>query len=219
MFPDYSHRFGFEGKAGNYLLLEKFSLPHPATYLLESIGDWKQRYSLNAPPPLPYPFVIKNDQGGCGFGIFLIKNHKDLEQALDFIQTQGGKFVLQEFVDHGGKDLRVVLIGSQVKTYWRCQEKTGEFRNNVGKGATIDLHGDPQLTALGIDAVMKLKQCSGINLAAVDVMFVRKTRKPLISEINFVFGRKGVGGTLAFRKLFDIAARNWLASIGLNQPI
>ncbi|MBI9074504.1 MAG: hypothetical protein JEZ02_03755 [Desulfatibacillum sp.] len=181
--------------------------------------DWYAKHGDDSNLPLPYPFVLKNDQGGCGFGIFLVANNQDLQHALCFLKKQGGRFVIQQYVDHGGKDLRVVMVGDQVHTYWRCQETPGEFRNNVGRGASIDPKGDPALTTAGVDCVLKLKRLSGINLAAVDIMFDKKEKKPLISEINFVFGRKGVGGTPAFRKLFETAARDWLKSLGLNQPI
>lgn len=216
IFPNYSNRFGFEGKAGNFLLLDKFGLPRPKTLPFESVNDWRRRFPDPDRPPLPRPFVLKNNQGGCGFGIFLITNQDELDQALVFFQRQGDGFVAQEFVDHGGKDLRVVLIGDMVKTYWRCQNTPGEFRNNVGKGALIDLEGDPELTAKGVECVKDFKDSTGVNLAAVDVMFDQNRKKPLISEINFVFGRKGVGGVTAFRNMFDAAAVQWLKSKGLR---
>ncbi|WP_028313300.1 ATP-grasp domain-containing protein [Desulfatibacillum aliphaticivorans] len=216
IFPNYSNRFGFEGKVGNSLLLNKFGLPHPKTLLFESADDWRRKFPDPDRPPLPRPFVLKNNQGGCGFGIFLITSQDELDTALDFFQKQGGGFVAQEFVDHGGKDLRVVLIGDMVKTYWRCQKTPGEFRNNVGKGALIDREGDPELTAEGVECVKGFKDRTGVNLAAVDVLFDQNKKKPLISEINFVFGRKGVGGVTAFRSMFNAAAVQWLKGKGLR---
>ncbi len=223
IFPDYSCRFGYEGKAGNFQLLKQFNLPHPSTFQYESVKDWQDRHPANQNLPLPYPFVIKNDEGGCGFGIFLINSSQDLSLALNFLRSQeeksSGGFVIQEYVDHGGKDLRVVLLGDQFLTYWRRQDNPGEFRNNVGRGASIDPDGDPGLTSTGVEVVLDLKKRTGINLAAIDVMFDKIAQQPLITEINFVFGRKGIGGTIAFRQLFNQATRDWLQTKGLNPPI
>ena len=212
IFPDYTNRFGFEGKAGACRLLEKFNLPHPGTVVYESVDHWRETHSHGA-LPFPFPFVMKADEGGGGWGIFLVKNQKEIEPCLEFYgdkkKNPNRKFIAQEFVDHGGRDLRVVLIGSRAITYWRVQNEPGEFRNNVGRGASIDHHGDPELTQSGLELALELRKRTGINLAAIDILLDKNERSPLIGEINFLFGRKGVGGTKLFREIFSEEAKAW----------
>jgi len=52
---------------------------------------------------------------------------------------------------------------------------------------------------------------TGINLAAFDVLFDRSQPEPqpLLSEINFLFGRKGLGGSLSFYGLLNQAVHQW----------
>jgi ribosomal protein S6--L-glutamate ligase len=93
-----------------------------------------------------------------------------------------------------------VVIGTSLYPYWRCQPDPAEFRNNVGRGASIDYNLDPDLREKGVACVRLFCEKTGINLAAFDLLFDRSRPdpEPLLSEINFMFGRKGVGGSARF---------------------
>lgn len=55
---------------------------------------------------------------------------------------------------------------------------------------------------------------AGINVAGFDILFnrTRNSDTPLFLEINYYFGRRGLGGSLRFYELFEQAADRWLAS-------
>jgi ribosomal protein S6--L-glutamate ligase len=86
----------------------------------------------------------------------------------------------------------------------------------VGRGAIIDHEIDPDLKDQGVSCVDHFCKKSGINLAAFDVLFDRSQNspKPLLSEINFLFGRKGLGGSPRFYRLLNEAVRQWIDNIG-----
>jgi ribosomal protein S6--L-glutamate ligase len=215
LFPDYTYRFGFEGKYANIHLFRRFTAPHPETVCYESVDDFKVRHDKNKESHLPFPFVLKGDEGGGGWAVFLVRDRHELRQGLkrlaDVSVHATRRFIAQAFVPHQGRDLRVVVIGNIIKAYWRCQRDPGEFRNNVGRGAVIRHHLDPELTAKGIQCVSDFCSKTGINLAAFDVLFDRSRPQPepLLSEINFVFGRKGLGGSERFRELLNEAVQEW----------
>lgn len=169
---------------------------------------------------MSFPFVLKGDRGGGGWAVFLIENEQDLMMRLDILNNGSlhptRRFIAQEYVPHGGRDLRVVVIGKTSKAYWRCQHKAEEFRNNVGRGAVIDYELDPELREEGVNCVEEFCSKTGINLAAFDVLFDRsqKSPKPLLSEINFLFGRKGLGGSPRFYELLNEAIRRWIDNLG-----
>jgi len=218
LFPDYTHRFGFEGKYANIQLFRKFTAPHPETSCYESVDDFKVRHDENKEPRLPFPFVLKADEGGGGWAVFLVRDRHELRQRLSSLADVGRRFIAQAFVPHEGRDLRVVVIGKIMKAYWRCQNDPEEFRNNVGRGAVIREHLDPALTAKGIRCVSDFCSETGINLAAFDVLFDRSRPQPepLLSEINFLFGRKGLGGSERFRQLLNEAVGEWARRPGLH---
>ena len=94
-----------------------------------------------------YPLVLKGNEGGEGSLVFLIESPRDLQDKLDLLlgssfRDQG--FVLQEFIDHGGRDLRVVILYDQLFAYWRVQPDPSQFRTNQRQGGEIDPGGDPQ---------------------------------------------------------------------------
>lgn len=215
LFPDYTSRFGFEGKYGNIQLFRKFNASHPDTTCYESVEDFKLRHFKNDKPLMPFPFVLKGDRGGGGWAVFLIRNQHSLVKGLDILGDgrlhPTKRFIVQAFVPHGGRDLRVVVVGRITKAYWRCQYKPGEFRNNVGRGAVINYDLDPEVKGKGIRCVEDFCSKTGINLAAFDVLFNRSQPKPepLLSEINFLFGRKGLGGSPRFYDLLNQAVRQW----------
>ena len=215
LFPDYTNRFGFEGKYGNIQLFRKFHVPHPETTCYKSVEDFKLRHFKNHERLMPFPFVLKGDRGGGGWAVFLIRNEHDLMTRLEILSDEylhaTRRFIAQAYVPHGGRDLRVVVIGSIIKAYWRCQHKPGEFRNNVGRGAVINYHLDPELTEKGMSCVEDFCSKTGINLGAFDVLFDRSRPKPepLLSEINFLFGRKGLGGSPRFYDLLNQAVQQW----------
>ncbi len=221
IFPNYACRFGFEGKYANIQLFRKFDVSHPVTTCYESVEEFSARHFMRHEPLLPFPFVLKGNEGGGGWAVFLVTNQRELTERLQVLANTNRhptkRFIAQAFVPHGGRDLRVVVIGKHVKAYWRCQCDPEEFRNNVGRGALVVHHLDPELKSKGIRCVTDFCSKTGINLAAFDVLFNRSEEdpEPLLSEINFIFGRKGIGGSERFHRLLNQAVQAWIQDIGM----
>ena len=64
----------------------------------------------------------------------------------------------------------------------------------------------------------KLEADTGINLAAIDFIFdfSQPDPEPLFLEINYVFGRRGLGGSMNFYHLLSEALQQWLAEHGFD---
>ena len=91
---------------------------------------------------------MKGNEGGEGSLVFRIESARDLEDKLDRLRgasVRGQGFVLQEFIDHGGRDLRVVILYDQLFAYWRVQPDPFRFRTNQRQGGEIDPGGDSKL--------------------------------------------------------------------------
>jgi ribosomal protein S6--L-glutamate ligase len=220
VFPNYDLRFGLEGKVGDALLFEYFQVPHPRTL---AFGDRESFHQAFPDPDLAsvllsgYPLVLKGNEGGEGSLVFLIESPRDLQDKLDLllgssVRDQG--FVLQEFIDHGGRDLRVVILYDQLLAYWRVQQDPFRFRTNQSQGGTIEHGGDSRLKEKAIKSVERFCRRAGIQVAGFDILFNRKRDPdtPLFLEINYYFGRRGLGGSLRFYELYEQAADRWLAS-------
>jgi len=220
VFPNYDLRFGLEGKVGDALLFEYFQVPYPRTLVFRDRESFHNAFP--DPDLLPallsgYPLVLKGNEGGEGSLVFRVESARDLEDKLDLlhgssVRDQG--FVLQEFIDHGGRDLRVVILYDQLFAYWRVQPDPSQFRTNQRQGGEIDPGGNLRQKNRAIMAVERFGRRAGINVAGFDILFnrTRNSDTPLFLEINYYFGRRGLGGSLRFYELFEQAADRWLAS-------
>jgi ribosomal protein S6--L-glutamate ligase len=213
-------RFDVPGKLGQARLFQKTGVSFPATQGFRSVCAFRQRHGKNS--PLKYPCVFKFDWGGEGEGVFLLKTDQELDACLRRAEQfePGGQrgFLLQEFVPHGGRTLRVVVIGNKLYSYWRRQEEPTKFGTNLRSGAVIDYESHRQQQEAGKAAVMAFCSKTGLNLAGLDLLFHEEKYEtcPLFLEINYYFGRQGLGGSLRYYELFEKAVARWLHDMGLS---
>jgi ribosomal protein S6--L-glutamate ligase len=189
VFPEYTFRFLFPGKAGQILLLKTLKLPHPETIIIPrlcGIEENPYRRTLK----LKYPFVLKGNWGDEGTEVFLIKNEEEFRDTLKIVKAweRSGRFgfLIQEYIKENF-DARAVVIGKKVFIFFR----EGGFKKNIvqeGKVISCPKRGLKKKVKELIEALIRK---TGFNLVAVDFLF--KNGEPLINEFNFVFGRRLLG--------------------------
>jgi ribosomal protein S6--L-glutamate ligase len=225
VFPNYDHRFKHPGKIGDTLLFRAVGIPHPETHIFRSVADYLKRF----PPeqarfPFSFPLVLKGNYSGEGRMVFKIY---DLEQLRTYLEqfremeksgTQG--FIIQQWIDHGGRDVRVVIIHERLSSYWRAQPDPQQFLTNISAGGIIDQHSDPNLLKKAEKIAHRFCQHTGINLAGIDVMFDKNDRsdQPLLLEINYWFGRRFFGSSEVYYSILKEAIKRWLASFDSEWP-
>ena len=217
VFPNYEACFQYPGKTGQIQLFRNTDTPHPETRVFENLASFRPEYG-DHPERLPFtlPFVFKFNWGGEGDTVHLIESHDNLGDVLqqaEIYEKSGQKgFLIQEYVPNQNKTLRVVKIGRRLISYWRISNSRNSFLANLSKGASIDFDSYPDLKSSAEVTIKRLCKKTGINLAGFDVIFSRgeKERPPLLLEINYFFGRKGLGGSEAYYKILTDEIRNWL---------
>ena len=217
VFPDYKTRFHYPGKIGQMQLFQKNGTAHPHAETYASLADFRSRYGEDLKEiGFELPCVFKFDWGGEGETVYLIKSRKDLknvlQKAADFEKSGQKGFLLQEYVPTEGKTVRVVIVGRTLISYWRIQESNDAFLSGVSRGARIDADLEPERQNVARVFVKNFCNKSGINLAGFDVIFapVKEYIKPLMLEINYFFGRRGLGGSDAYYEILKREIHNWL---------
>jgi len=211
VFPGQDRRFSHPGKSGQARLFAEAAVPHPKTRIYAGSNDLDGER-----PPGPFPFVLKLDWGGEGRNVFLIDSPAAWTSALARLRayeaTGQGGFLVQELIPAAGRALRVAVIGTRAVAYWRVRPDGG-FAANLAHGATLDHHSDPQLIKAGVEAALQFCRHQHIDLAGLDLLFdARKAAaEPLFLEINWVFGRRGLGGSEGFYRLLIPEIHRWLA--------
>jgi ribosomal protein S6--L-glutamate ligase len=226
VFPNYDARFQYPGKFGQTRLFQETAVPHPRTEIFARADLSNQFYEdLLRNPPFYFPFVFKFDWGGEGETVFLVDSapafEKILARAVSYEKTGQYGFLLQEFIPSQSRSLRVVVIHRQFVSYWRVQEGEDAFYTNLKKGAKIDKETDPELQEAGIASAVAFCRKTGINLAGFDFLFSEKVLEkgvvePLFLEINYFFGRRGLGGSEAFYRMLHEEINNWINQLNLK---
>lgn len=221
-FPRYEMRFKYPGKMGQSLLFKDFKLSQPKTLLWPGVKEFKDALLETGVLPHKRPFLIKEDKSHEAEGVHMVEYDLSLSEALERLaskESSGQKgFVTQDFILSKGNALRAVIIGKRIITYWKRPGKPGQRITTIRRGAVIDHHWRQDLQEKGKAEAQALSEKTGINLAAVDFVFPlnEKDPGPLFLEINYYFGRRGLGGTERYYELLYQALQEWLAEVGLD---
>jgi ribosomal protein S6--L-glutamate ligase len=212
-------RFRYPGKTGQSLLFEKMGWPHPLTRRWDSVAAFRDHLRHSGRLPHEMPFFLKRDLSHEGSGVYLIRVRTQIESVLGEIRRLGDSgFISQDCIPCAGNVLRVVILGKRVLSYWKRSERTDEPVISLGRNAWVDREWRPDLQEKGIAAARRFSEGSGINLAAMDFVFstADPDPRPLILEINYYFGRRGLGGSLRYYRLLYDAIHEWLVERGLD---
>ncbi len=222
IFPNYDTRFKYPGKIGQSLLFKNYDCPHPKTLQWASVRAFKEAYEGEGDFSHRMPFLIKGDQAHEAEGIYTITDRKALDRCLEDLgrleKSGSPGFISQELIRAEGNVLRAVIVGSKIITYWKRARKTGQLIVTISHGAEIDRAWKPELQTKGKIEAERLVAAAGINLAAIDFIFDFKSPdpQPLFLEINYIFGRRGLGGSMAFYRLLAEAVQEWVAERGFD---
>lgn len=217
LFPDFNCCFKYPGKLGDIELFRKHGYPHPKSWLFPTVSTCPASFWEE----MDYPVVLKSNYGGEGSLVFKLDEPGDGPPLLAMLGRMESSdlcgSLVQEWVPSDGRDLRVVVMGDRFYSYWRVQKDPNNFLHNVSKGAVLDAESDPELQRMGIRLVRDFSLQTGINLAGFDLMFPfrdgRICPEPLFLEINYYFGRKGLGGLESYYGLLREAADEWLQKV------
>lgn len=219
VFPNLGVRFDFPGKCGQARLFRRLGIAHPPTRRYASLDHFRHDGE-----PIRLPAVIKLDWGGQGDTVFKVSRPKELAAALEQVgaceQTGQKGFLVQPYIAHQHRALRVTVIGTRLIAYWRIQSHSDRFGTSVQQGARIDHHAEPRLQAAGIEAARHFCMRTGLQLAGLDYIFdqhhlAQGRIEPLLLEINYFFGRAGLGGSQGFYRTLNQEVHRWLEGLGL----
>jgi ribosomal protein S6--L-glutamate ligase len=223
VFPDYTVRFDYPGKIGQIRLFRKTGIHFPLSATFSSVAQFADRCRrLPADLPFPYPFVVKFDWGGEGETVSLVKSAEQLDailaRAVSFERSGLSGFILQQFIACDNRVLRVVVVGSRIVSYWRVGMKNRPSAVSAAGGARIDFDADPDLRHRAVDAVKRFSKTTRINLAGFDLLYSsrRDEDEPYFLEINYFFGRRGLGGSETYYQLLRKEICSWLDRSGLT---
>lgn len=172
--------------------LQAAGLPVPRTIVCQSADD-----AMDAFARLGGDVVVKPVFGSEGRGIARLQDEAMALRAFKLLEQLHALIYLQEFVEHEGYDLRLLVIGRDV--YGMRRRSATDWRTNCSRGAVAEpLAVTSELEELAHRAAGAV----GASLAGVDLLPARDGRL-LAIEVNAVPGWKALAATLEI----DVAAQ------------
>jgi len=167
-------------KYNSLTLFHENGLPVPRTAVTESHEE-----ALKCFHELGGDVVVKPLFGSRGVGAARINDPDIAARVFRTISFHHGVLYLQQFIDHGGSDIRAFVIGNRVVAAMR--RVSTNWKNNVSLGAKpVPLNLSEELEKLAVKAA----EIIGCKITGVDLL--EGPNGPVIIELNSQPGWRGL---------------------------
>jgi len=176
-FPSYHNYKCVQDKIKQTALFDLLEIPHPRTRVFYG----KRQKNLIC-DHFEFPFIAKIPRGSAmGRGVFLIRDAQDLHAYCGL----NSPAYIQEYLP-AGRDVRVVVIGSQIAHAYGRIAPEGEFRSNVAVGAKISLDPVPQSI---LDLALHTAHRCRWDDVGIDI--IEYAGELYVLEANMKYGKEG----------------------------
>ncbi len=137
-----------------------------------------------------FPVIAKQVDGMGGDGVVKIVTPAQADKYLDINLNPLKGLLVQEFISPDGRqDLRFLVIGGHLAGAMALEPAPGDFRANIHQnGRATAMEPGRELERLALDAA---RVCC-LEIAGVDMMVEKKSGRPLVVEVNYSPGFKGL---------------------------
>lgn len=126
------------------------------------------------------PVILKEVTGSKGANIILLESPLQTNLTLESYYRKQVKFILQEYLNNGGKDQRHIVVGDKVVCSMERQAPKHDIRANVSlEGTARKITATKEVSEICVKAV---KSIPGLNFAGVDI--ISHKDKDYLIEIN-----------------------------------
>lgn len=164
------------------LELQRNNVPMPTTYMASTIDA-----ARNILERLNYPIILKFPRGTQGKGVLFAESYASASSILDALSSLRQPFIIQEYIETGGSDIRAFVIGDEVVAAFKRTANIKEKRSNLhagGSGESVKLSDEVKRVAV------KAAKAVGAEICGVDILLSH--RGPVVLEINIAASLKGL---------------------------
>ena len=164
------------------LKLEQSRIPMPKTYLAATPEAAKKILE-----EIHYPIIMKFPQGTHGKGVMFAESFPAASSMLDALTALKQPFLIQEYIETEGSDIRAIVVGDKVVAAMKRIAKKGEKRSGIhtgGKGEATQL--DNYTKKIAVQAAKSV----GAEVCGVDIL--EGPKGPMVIELNISPGLQGI---------------------------
>ena len=165
-----------------HLELEKANIPMPKTYLTPT-----PKAAKSVLEQVLYPIIMKIPNGTQGKGVMFSDSFASATSMLDTLATLKQPFLIQEFVETDGSDIRVIVIGNKVVACMKRKSSGEDKRSNLHAGGSAEaIYPDDTIKRIAV----KTAKVLGAEICGVDIL--ESIKGPLVIEANLNPGLQGI---------------------------
>jgi len=164
------------------LMLQQHAIPMPKTYISSTISTARELLSK-----LSYPIIMKFPQGTQGKGVMFADSFGSASSILDALSALKQSFIIQEYVDTGGTDVRALVVGDKVVATMARKSTGDEKRANIHAGGVGESY---ELDSYSKDICIKAARATGVEICGVDLL--ERNKDHLVIETNISPGLQGI---------------------------
>jgi ribosomal protein S6--L-glutamate ligase len=165
-----------------HLALQQHNIPMPRTYISSTVEAAKDLLKK-----VNYPIVMKFPEGTQGKGVMFADSISSASSLLDALGALNQPFIIQEYIETDGTDVRALVIGEKVVAAYRRKAQKEDKRSNIhagGTGETVLL--SRETSKIAVDTAKAL----GVSICGVDIL--ESPLGPLVIEANLSPGLQGI---------------------------
>ncbi len=136
---------------------------------------------------LGMPVVVKLRRSRMGVGVIVCRQLDHLESVLDSLWRLGDEFVVQEWIECGGRSTRVLVAGDRPIASAQFEAVGGEWRSNGARGGSAR---KADLSKNQLDLAVAAGQALDLGLCGVDLL--EGPHGTVVCEVNPTPGFKQV---------------------------
>lgn len=164
------------------LRLEQHNIPMPKTYVSSTPEASKQILEL-----VNYPIIMKFPEGTQGKGVMFADSFAAASSMIDALTVLKQPFIIQEYIDTGGVDIRAIVIGDKVVASMKRKSQEGDKRANLHAGGLGEIY---EMSSLQKKIAIQAAESLGAEICAVDLL--EGARGPVVLEVNVSPGLQGI---------------------------
>ncbi len=145
-----------------HLALQQQNVPMPKTWVFPSVELAKQ--SLRK---ARFPIVMKLPEGTQGRGVMFADSYSSASSLLDALGALNQPFIVQEYVETEGTDIRVLVVGEEIIGAMRRRAQREEKRSNIHAGGVGE---GVELTREIINLALDTAKALNVDICGVDIL-------------------------------------------------
>ena len=170
-------------KAWTSDILERAGLATPETVTCERADDAFAAFRAMG------DVVVKPIFGSMGLGISRVSDEDMAWRVFRVVETVRGVFYLQRFIPHGGRDIRVFVVGGKV--LGAMERRAPGWRTNFSRGGSVRAFELPPEWA---ELAVRAAEAVGAEYAGVDLL-PTEDGTVYVLEVNGIPGWEGLQRT------------------------